>query len=83
MLFNFIGGGAPPAPGPVQSRLALSHLAIRFRVSPPFFPLSSSLHSHHLQRLSFIRNQTAQESLIPTHPSIPSCIVDLSIPVLA
>lgn len=39
MLFNFIGGGAPPAPGPVQSRLALSHLAIRFRVSPPFFPL--------------------------------------------
>jgi len=31
----------------------------------------------------FIQKRTAQESLIPTHPSIPSCIVDLSIPVLA
>lgn len=60
-----------------RSRLVLSCLSLRFRVSP-FFPLASSLHPHHL---SFHSKRTAQASLIPIHPSIPSCI-DPSIPLL-
>jgi hypothetical protein len=57
---------------PILSCPVSSRLAIRFRISPPFFPLLF----FPVNASRFIQTKrTAQESLIPAHPSIPSCIL--------
>lgn len=66
-LISLVGGGAPSGSSPVHLVLPCL-IVIRFRISPPFFPLSSSLHPHHIQRLSF-HSKTNSPRVADTNPS--------------